>query len=233
MVGLLGLAGCPDSGGPQTSHARSMTVSDISRSKLADERHSTETEAYGVETLDNDSIAASMLITTVADATRNPRELETTICAHLPSWRRPGQADHLQELEAMPRYGQAIYDEPLISMFNRFRNHSVIYFTTYGLSARIEPTYLSGIGSVTDSLWSCYDEDVAERMNAGQMGEIWLMNYELVSLNWTGRDYVAVVRATDHGFEIAQFERQETDAMLPIKILTPEGQEVESMSGDW
>lgn len=235
IAGLLGLTGCPDSVSPQISHAHSLSVSNVSLGKSADEQHSSGAEAYSAQTLKNSSqhAATSMLTTVVADASKGARKLETTVCARLPNWQRPSETAHLQELEAMPRYGQAIYNEPLISLFNQFRNHSVIHFTTYGLSARIEPIYLSGIAPVMDSLWSCYDEDVVGRINTGQVGEIWLMNYELVSMNWTGRNYIAVVKAVDQGLEIVQFERQEVDATLPIKILTSEGQEVESMSGDW
>lgn len=155
------------------------------------------------------------------------------VCANLPAWERSPEAVHFKELQAMPRYGSALNDEPLKSLLKEFWGHQVISFTTYGLSARTEPLYFSGVWTALEESDSCYNGDQPEQINAGSLAEVWLINHRLVDLHWADGHYTLTVEPTDRGLQVVQFSRQETAPTLALNVVTPEGRAIEPFSGDW
>lgn len=155
------------------------------------------------------------------------------ICREPADWQRPSESEQWAQLRANPRYGDAIDQEPLKGMAEKFWQHQVVSFTTYGLSARLEPLYFSGLWPVEEAIWDCYNNTAPEAINAGQLADVWLMNYRLESLEWRDDQYVMVVAPTDRGAEVVQFARRETAAELPLKVVDAAGQVISVLSGDW
>ena len=71
------------------------------------------------------------------------------ICADLTTWMRPELTVQQQTILQDPRYGQALEQDSLSSLSEQFWTQSIISFTTYGLSARVEPLNLSGVWTAT------------------------------------------------------------------------------------
>lgn len=155
------------------------------------------------------------------------------VCADLPDWQRSPEAAHLKSLTDMARYGNAINSEPLKSLLQDFWGHQVFSFTTYGLSARSEPLYFSGVWTAVDATAACYDATQPEQINSGVLAELWLINHRIVDLSWSGETYVLTVEPTTTGLQFIQFDRQEAAATLPLVVRTSAGAPVDAFSGDW
>jgi len=160
--------------------------------------------------------------------------LTATVCAHLPTWQRLDSDEQLKQLAALDRYGSAIYDPPLQGLAYTWWQHQAFSFTTYGLSARIDPLYLSGVWTAAEELWSCYEGDQPVAMNTGKLAEVWLIDHRFLHLNWRQGGYEMVVEPAA-GLQVVQFERQPDDsstAGLPLTVVTPSGSTVDVMVGD-
>jgi hypothetical protein len=155
------------------------------------------------------------------------------ICGDIPSWQRPEATSYRAALEANPRYGEGLQEEPLKSLYDKFWTQTIFAFTTYGLSARMEPVLLSGIANSIEEMESCYEGDLPESINSGSIAEVWLLGYQVTGIQWTGQTYQITVEQTPQGLQFVQFERQETDTFLPIVVVQADGQEVAVASGDW
>ncbi|PSR15000.1 hypothetical protein C8255_23475 [filamentous cyanobacterium CCP3] len=155
------------------------------------------------------------------------------ICVNLPDWQRPSDLAQMKQLEAMPTYGAALQSDPLAEMVKTWWNHQIFSFTTYGLSARTDPLYLSGVWTAIDNTWDCYSANQPEQINQGKLAEIWLLHHRLVELVWQDDQYLATVEPTDTGLQLVQFPRRESSQGLPLNIVTTTGQALAVMSGDW
>jgi hypothetical protein len=133
----------------------------------------------------------------------------------------------------MPQYGPALQSEPLLSVAKDWWGHEIFSFTTYGLSARTDPLYLSGLWTVVDQTWACYEGTQPESINQGTLAEVWLMNHRLLSVQWQQDHYVITVEPAESGLQLVQFPRQEQSPSLPITLMTLAGDTLAVMSGDW
>lgn len=156
----------------------------------------------------------------------NNRAITFQTCNPSPNWVRPSLNEQQQQLESLPRYGSQLNSEPLKSEFADFWNHKIFSFTSYGLSARIEPINFSGLWSVTEPILECYDSTVAEQVNSGEMGEVWLLSHKVTNLQWSEGEYVMVVESQGEGMEVIYFPRQETQTSIPLRVVTEDGEEV-------
>ena len=109
----------------------------------------------------------------------------------------------------------------------------MISFTTYGLSARLEPVTLSGLWTVEDQLWDCYEPEATAAINEGDRAEAWLLNHRITSLQWNGSSYVMLVEPGTAGMQVVQFDRLDSAASLPLTVTTTAGNAVAVVSGDW
>jgi hypothetical protein len=155
------------------------------------------------------------------------------ICVDLPAWQRPSDATQAKQLESMPRYGAVLQSDPLAELAKSWWSHSIFSFTTYGLSARTDPLYLSGVWTALDDTWNCYGSDQGEQINQGTLAELWLLHHRLVSLTWEDSQYQITVEPAETGLQMVQFLRQEQGSGLPLSIVTTTGQALAVMSGDW
>lgn len=162
-----------------------------------------------------------------------PQAIAFEVCSHLPDWERPSWDTQTAELSNNPRYGNEVQSEPLSSLFEQFWNGSAIAFTTYGLSARMEPTYLSGAWTAMDAMEQCYGGGKPDAINQGQMAELWLMGHVVQDLQWSGDRYEISLEPTSAGLQVVQFERLEAHDALPIVGLAPDGTEIPVVRGDW
>lgn len=169
----------------------------------------------------------------VAIATVPPAEVTYDICGAIDDWQRPSLAEQTEALLANPRYGEALTSEPLQSLFEKFWQESLITFTTYGLSARTEPIYLSGVWTGIEAMSACYEGDRPTEINAGDRAEMWLIGYQVTDFTWTGETYEMTVEPTTTGLRFLQFERVENEATLPLVVLESTGQTLTVATGDW
>jgi hypothetical protein len=105
----------------------------------------------------------------------------------------------------MPNYGVALQSDPLAELAKAWWSHEIFSFTTYGLSARTDPLYLSGVWTALDDTWDCYNGDQPEQINQGELAEMWLLHHRLVSLEWQDGQYLVTVEPTDAGLQLVQF----------------------------
>ncbi|MEL6161559.1 MAG: hypothetical protein AAFQ40_06375 [Cyanobacteria bacterium J06623_5] len=159
------------------------------------------------------------------------------VCAAVESWQRPGEAEQAKQLSGDSRYAalgqEEIGDYPLKRASEQFWDHDVISFTTYGLSARMEPMTLSGLWTVTDELWNCYEPETTVAINEGDRAETWLLNQRIVDLAWEEDRYLMTVESAPTGAQVVQFDRVDELATLPLEIVTRDGRAVSAVSGDW
>lgn len=155
------------------------------------------------------------------------------ICRELSDWERPSLDTQQQALAANPRYSEGLDQEPLRSLSEKFWTQPIIAFTTYGLSARMEPINLSGVWTIADETWTCYEGDRPDVINQGEMAELWVIGHRVASLEWSEGQYLLTVVPTGPGIQFIQFERQEHDPTLPLAVITADGETVSAVSGDW
>lgn len=159
--------------------------------------------------------------------------LAVEVCLDLPEWQRPSTHTQEKHLQALPQYGAALQTEPLLSVAKDWWSYEIFSFTTYGLSARTDPLYLSGLWTVVDQTWPCYDSLQPEQINQGQLAEVWLMHHRLVGVAWRQDHYVMTVEPAESGLQLVQFPRHENNPSLPLTLTTAAGDPVAAMSGDW
>ena len=155
------------------------------------------------------------------------------VCAEVENWQRPSDAEQAKQLGADARYGAAAQGDQLKAASTQFWNHEAVSFTTYGLSARMEPVNLSGLWTVADDLWGCYEPEATVAINEGDRAETWLLNQRITDLQWQGDRYLMTVEPAATGVQVVQFERLEDADSLPLEIVTDAGQSVAVVSGDW
>ena len=155
------------------------------------------------------------------------------VCADVESWQRPSEAAQAKRLSENARYGEALQTSSLKVASDQFWDHSVVSFTTYGLSARMEPENLSGVWTAADEMTSCYAPEDAAAINAGGLAETWLLNHRISGLEWTGDRYLMTVEPAPSGLQVVHFDRADELAQLPLDVVNTDGQMVSVMSGDW
>ncbi|MBF2034547.1 MAG: hypothetical protein IGR92_03475 [Leptolyngbyaceae cyanobacterium T60_A2020_046] len=167
------------------------------------------------------------------DHTAVPNTVAFEVCANFPDWTRPAADLQAETLAANPRYQGMLNEEPLRSLSEKFWQESIISFTTYGLSARMEPIYLSGVWTIADEIWGCYEGDRGAAINRGELAEVWLINHRIVDVAWVENTYLLTVEPTTQGIQLMQFERQEANDDLPLMVTARDGQAIAAVSGDW
>jgi hypothetical protein len=155
------------------------------------------------------------------------------LCIDLPQWRRPSEQTQRKRLQQMDRYEGFFDDEVLVSLAKDWWTHEIFSFTTYGLSARTDPHYLSGVWTALDEIWTCYEGEEAQHINSGEVAELWLINHRLVDIAWQDSQYVVTVEPSHRGLQLVHFDRTETYENLPLVVTTQDGTAVSVMSGDW
>jgi hypothetical protein len=155
------------------------------------------------------------------------------LCVDLPDWQRPSEQTQRKQLEQMERYTDFLQDETLEGLVKDWWTHEAFSFTTYGLSARTDPHYLSGIWTALEHIWGCYEGEEPRQINQGDLAELWLINHRLMDVQWQDNQYIVTVEPGSRGLQMLMFERRENFEDLPVVVMTADGQAVAVMSGDW
>ena len=196
---------------------------------LSGSPHSNATSAVNSDVIAQETTQESA---PVAQATA--ANLDFEVCAAVDGWQRPSDEDQAKQLGEDVRYGAALEtDDALKRASTQFWDHDAISFTTYGLSARLEPVNLSGLWTVSDELWDCYEPEATVAINEGDRAETWLLNQRITDLTWENDRYVMTVEPAATGMQVVQFDRVDELASLPLEIVTDAGSTVEVVSGDW
>lgn len=184
------------------------------------------------------SLKAASTFVKTADAVVDPPQAATftvfAVCSEASDWQRPSLDQQTKQLSTDERYSGMLQDKNFQQMAEQFWQHEILSFTTYGLSARMEPVNLSGLWSVSEEIWgNCYSQDEGNAINAGSLAEAWVMNHRVVDVQWENERYIMVVDPNYQGMQVVQFERHETEAELPLDIVTIQGTALEQHSADW
>ncbi len=181
---------------------------------------------------DSDASQDQVAQAVVSETTAADNSLEFEVCAS-PDWQRPSDDEQAKQLGDDARYTVALEDGSLKQAAEQFWSHDVVSFTTYGLSARMEPTSLTGVWTVADELWDCYEPETMVAINEGDLAETWLLNKEVTSLTWEGDRYIMTVAPAPTGMQVVQFNRVDELATLPLEVVSESGSAVDVVSGDW
>ena len=157
-------------------------------------------------------------------------EFET--CAAVDDWQRPSVEEQSKHLEKDARYG-VVADDLSKATASPFWQQQAVSFTTYGLSARMEPVNLTGLWTVEDEMQNCYTPETTMAINQGDRAETWLLNHQVQSLVKAGDRYIMTVEPVATGMQIVQFERTDELAVLPLDVISTNGEVVNITTGDW
>jgi hypothetical protein len=154
------------------------------------------------------------------------KEIPFNICSESPNWLRPTEAEHSTKLKSMKRYASSTKDSS--NYMRRLFSSKVFSFTMYGLSSRYDFYYLSGLWTYPeDDVWKCYKpKGVITKINSGQLADIWLFEHKIKKISWQNNRYLMVVEPTQKGVQFLQFPRIENQSSLPLKVITPQGEEL-------
>ncbi|MBW4578183.1 MAG: hypothetical protein KME42_01235 [Tildeniella nuda ZEHNDER 1965/U140] len=168
----------------------------------------------------------------VAIAAQPTVDVPFEVCGEAQTWVRPTKADQTKKLRSLPRYGGDLTTQPLKGLSQRFWQQEVFSFTQYGLSLRMEPIYLSGLWTVQETLWKCYNAKNVTQINAGKTAEVWVLSHRVTRIKWTGEQYVMVVQPAQTGVQFIQFPRREARSSLPLKVVTETGAKLTVVAGN-
>jgi hypothetical protein len=177
-------------------------------------------------------VAASTPASAPTSTTGDLADVSFEVCANVESWQRPSDEVQAKQLSDI-RYADSQSSGSLKSASVQFWDHQVISFTTYGLSARMEPETLSGVWTAASELVSCYEPETTVAINEGDRAETWLLNHRISDLQWQGDRYVMTVEPAATGMQVIQFDRVDELASLPLEVVTANGEAVDVFSGDW
>lgn len=169
----------------------------------------------------------------VAQETGDRAAVDFETCAAVPDWQRPSASEQSKHLEKTPHFGAAAQSDDSKAMSSSFWDGQVVSFTTYGLSARLEPVNLTGLWTVDAEMQNCYTPETTTAINAGDRAETWLLNQQIKSLEKVGDRYVMTIEPTATGMQVVQFERTDELATLSLDVVNTSGEAVEVASGDW
>lgn len=154
------------------------------------------------------------------------------VCSASPAWVRPTTKAQMQHIQSTRRYSDAKSDRDIQNLIQQFWTRNVILFGSYGISARVEPIYLSGLWTIPNTFDSisnkCYSsmQQIVE-LNSGKKAEVWLLLHKVRSMKWLDSRYVMVVQTAKQGVQFIQFARVEQQAIPSLQVITEDGRELE------
>jgi hypothetical protein len=154
------------------------------------------------------------------------------VCSAAPAWVRPESKTQMQQIKSTGRYADAKNNREIENLIQQFWTRNVILFGSYGLSARIEPIYLSGLWTIPNTIDSISNKCYASRqrildLNSGKTAEIWLLLHKVKSIKWLENRYVMVVQPVNQGVQFIQFARVEQHPTPTLQVIAEDGRELE------
>lgn len=152
------------------------------------------------------------------------RRIQFQICSESQSWVRPTEAEQIARLKSLPRYAGR-------EVNSRFWTDNIFLFTSYGLSARHEPIFMSGLWTIEDSAFQCYKpQGISQKINSGELAEVWLLQHKVKKVEWQDNHYIMVVYPVEKGVQFIQFPRVERQFPLILKVVAENGTELATLS---
>ena len=238
FISIASLMGCP-----QLTSSRTL---DHALEHASEPSQAAEGEAVSVRTVSTTTIpteetgASIASVPNAADQSLaqapdpSAQTISYSICSDLQAWQRPTTQEQQHKLATDPRYEEALEEEPLKAMSQTFWQHEILSFSTYALSARVEPMNFAGLWSVADQVWeACYTAETGEQISQGELAEAWLINHRVVGIEWQNDQYEITVQPASSGLQVVQFERLDSESELSLSVVRTNGQPVEVVSGDW
>ncbi|MEH2312047.1 MAG: hypothetical protein V7K35_11735 [Nostoc sp.] len=152
-------------------------------------------------------------------------EVPFKICNSTETWVRPTKAEQMKFLrENMSARYDDLTKNP--EPYERWLSYNIYSFTIYGGSSFFDYHYLAGLWTPSDNLvWQC-DESSRHKINTGEIAEVWVLLYRVISIKWVGNHYLMVVKPTKKGRQYIQLSRREHQDSLPLKVVTEDGSEI-------
>lgn len=152
------------------------------------------------------------------------RRIQFQICSESQSWVRPTEAEHIARLKSLPRYAGH-------EVNSRFWTDNIFLFTSYGLSARHEPIFMSGLWTIEDSAFQCYNpQGISQKINSGELAEVLLLQHKVKKVEWQDNHYIMVVYPVEKGVQFIQFPRVERQFPLILKVVAENETELATLS---
>ncbi|MEH1835183.1 MAG: hypothetical protein V7L29_24790 [Nostoc sp.] len=161
----------------------------------------------------------------VSQSTNRSKAIEVPfkICNSSETWVRPTKAEQMKFLLSTKRYDD-LTKEP--ERFERWLRYNIFSFTTFGGSSFFDYHYLAGLWTPTGNpVWQC-DKFSRTKINTGEIAEVWVLLYRVISIKWVGNHYLMVVKPTKKGFQKIQLSRREDQDSLPLKVITEDGNDM-------
>jgi hypothetical protein len=164
--------------------------------------------------------------------TSSGKAIAFEVCSASPAWVRPTNKAQMQQLQSTGRYADAKTNREIQNLIQQFWTRNVILFGGYGLSARIEPIYLSGLWTIPNTIDSISNKCYASRqrildLNSGKTAEVWLLLHKVRSVKWFDNRYVMVVQPVRQGAQFMQFTRVEQQPTPVLQVIAEDGKELE------
>lgn len=154
------------------------------------------------------------------------------VCSTSPVWVRPASKAQMHQLQSTGRYPDAKTNQEVQNLIKQFWTRDVILFTNYGISARVDPIYLSGLWTIPNTIDSisnkCYEsmQRIVD-LNSGKTAEVWLLLHKVRSVRWLDNRYVMVVQPARQGVQFIQFARVEQQTTPSLQVISEDGRELE------
>lgn len=161
-----------------------------------------------------------------------PRKIPFKVCNEFKTWVRPSETEQITKLQSLGRFNDLTTDRKLRSDLQRYWTDNVFLLTAYGLSALQEPIFLSGLWTVAlEGLDKCHQQrETIEKINSGQLAEVWLLQGKVSKIKWQGNRYVMLVEPSQKGVQFIQFPRVENQASFTLEIVNKDSQKLTTLS---
>ncbi|MEH2424075.1 MAG: hypothetical protein V7K48_25165 [Nostoc sp.] len=151
-------------------------------------------------------------------------EVPFKICNSSETWVRPTKAEQMKFLSSMNARYNDLTKNP--ERYERWFSYNIYSFTTFGGSSFFDYHYLAGLWTPSGNHeWQC-GEFSRNKINTGEIAEVWVLLYRVISIKWVGNHYLMVVKPTKKGLQYIQLSRQEHQDSLPLKVVTEDGSEI-------
>jgi hypothetical protein len=164
--------------------------------------------------------------------TSSGKAIAFEVCSSFPTWVRPASNAQMQQLQSTGRYPDAKTDREIQNIIEQFWTRNAIVFGGYGISARVDPIYLSGLWTIPNTLDlisnKCYlsKQQIAD-LNSGKTAEVWLLLHKVRSVKWFENRYVMVVQPVRQGAQFIQFTRVDRQPIPALQVITEDGKDLE------
>jgi len=158
---------------------------------------------------------------------QSTRRIPFQICGESQSWVRPSETEQIARTKS-PRYGGH-------GVNSRFWTDNIFLLTFYGAAALNDPIFMSGLWTlIKDAAWAdrieCHKPAAIQKINSGQLAEVWLLQHRSIRIEWQGNRYIIVVTPVERGVQFIQFPRVERQSPLILKVVAENGTELATLS---